>query len=71
MSGQSVFTVDARVSGPQKLPSIIWVSCTPPACHFSTMGRPQRIDLEFAILPFVVGGGMVYSPLRGVFAMLG
>ena len=35
------------------------------------MGRPQRIDLEFAILPFVVGGGMVYSPLRGVFAMLG
>jgi hypothetical protein len=35
------------------------------------MRRPQLIDLEFAILLFVVGGGMVYSLLRGVFALLG
>jgi hypothetical protein len=34
------------------------------------MKRPQRIELEFAILLFVVGGGMVYSLFRGVFALL-
>jgi hypothetical protein len=34
------------------------------------MKRPQLIDLEFAILLFVVGGGMVYSLFRGAFALL-
>lgn len=35
------------------------------------MKRPQRIELEFAILLFVVGGGVLYSLFRGVFAFLG
>jgi hypothetical protein len=34
------------------------------------MKRPQLIDLEFAILLFVVGGGMVYSLFRGMFALI-
>lgn len=38
--------------------------------HHCRMKRPQLIDLEFAILLFVVGGGMVYSLFRGVFALL-
>lgn len=33
------------------------------------MKRPQRIELEFAILLFVVGGGMVYSLFMGAFAL--
>jgi len=34
------------------------------------MGKPKLIKLEFAILLFVVGGRMVLSLLRGVFALL-
>jgi hypothetical protein len=34
------------------------------------MKRPQPIDLEFAILLFVLSGDMVYSTLRGVFALI-
>jgi hypothetical protein len=34
------------------------------------MRKPEFIELEFAILLFVVGGGMIYSLLRGVFALL-
>jgi len=34
------------------------------------MKRPQLIDLEFAILLFLVAGGFIYSALRGVFALL-
>lgn len=40
------------------------------ASHHDRMKRPQLVDLEFAILLFVVGGGMTYSLLRGVFALL-
>jgi hypothetical protein len=34
------------------------------------MRKPKLIDLEFAILLFVVGGGMFYSLFRGLFALL-
>lgn len=50
--------------------SNLWISYTRCLCHSQLMKRPQRIELEFAILLFVVGGGMVYSLFRGVFAML-
>lgn len=40
------------------------------ASHYGRMKRSQLVDLEFAILLFVVGGGMTYSLLRGVFALL-
>jgi hypothetical protein len=35
------------------------------------MKRPKFIELEFTILLFIVGGGMVYGLLLGVFALLG
>lgn len=34
------------------------------------MKRPQLVELEFAMLLFIVGGGMVYSLFRGVFALV-
>ena len=40
------------------------------ASHYGPMKLSQLVDLEFAILLFVVGGGMTYSLLRGVFALL-
>jgi hypothetical protein len=49
---------------------ILCISYTDRMCHSQIMKRPQRIELEFVILLFVVGGGMVYSLFRGVFALL-
>lgn len=49
--------------------SKLWISYTRWLCHSQPMKRPQRIELEFAILLFVVGGGMVYSLFMGAFAL--
>ena len=46
-----------------------YISYTACACHSYAMKRPQRIELEFSILLFVVGGGMVYSLFMGAFAL--
>lgn len=34
------------------------------------MKHPDLAELEFTVLLFVVGGGMVYSLFRGMFALL-
>jgi hypothetical protein len=35
------------------------------------MRRPQRTELEFTILRFVAGGGMIYGLFVGAFEMVG
>lgn len=35
------------------------------------MKHAKLIELEFSVLLFLVGGGIVYSTFRGLFAALG
>jgi hypothetical protein len=49
----------------------LFFSYSASARHHSQMKRPQSIELEFAILLYVVGGGVLYSLFRAVFALLG
>lgn len=39
-------------------------------CFALTMRKPSLLELEFTILLAVVGGGMLYSTFRGLFALI-
>jgi len=45
--------------------SNLWISYTRWLCHSQLMKRALRIELEFAILLFVVGGGDGLQPVHG------